>query len=157
MEVADGVQRLFSTSPDKKTISQWLELLATESDAWLDVIVADEAGKVLRRSDMDKLLELLEVLPEGLVASEQAGLGRDRVETVMRAFYASLLTSVTPLFDRLQDLDQKEFARYRTAKTIADAHGKVHRLVSNPFHRYDSSILVHTEDEVRVLLQLEES
>jgi hypothetical protein len=125
--------------------------------AWLDVIVEEEAGKVLRRSDMDKLIELIDVLPSGLVASEQVGLIPDRVSTVMRAFYASLLTTTGPSFDRLIDIDLREVARQNTSRAIAEAHAKVYRLVSNEVHRYDPNILLHTDAEVRVLLQIEDS
>ena len=36
-EVSEGVHRLYSTSVDRKNLSQWLELLDTEATAWLDV------------------------------------------------------------------------------------------------------------------------
>ena len=38
---------------------------------WIDVLTAEEVGRTLRRSDLDKLLEILEVIPMGIVASQQ--------------------------------------------------------------------------------------
>ncbi len=101
---------------------------------------------------MDKLLELVEVIPLGFVASEQSGLSQDRVGTVMRAFYASLFSTVAPQFERLQDPDLRETTRKRTAEAVADAHSKAHAMISEPTNGYDSSILAHSVEEVRVLL-----
>ena len=82
-------------------------------------------NRTLRRSDLDKLLEILEVIPVGIVASQQQGLGQDRVGTVMRAFYASLFSTMTPHFERLQDLELRETTRRSTAEAVASAHDKV--------------------------------
>jgi ABC-type sugar transport system ATPase subunit len=52
-------------------------LIADAFISKVNVLVIEEAGRTLRRSDMDKLLELIEVLPsEGIIASEQPGLGQ---------------------------------------------------------------------------------
>ena len=101
---------------------------------------------------MDKLLELIEVVPSGLVASEQQGLTHDRVGTVLRAFYASLFSTVAPQFERLQDTELREVTRKRTAEAVADAHSKAYAMISEPTNCYDRSILSHSADEVRVLL-----
>ena len=132
----------------------WLEQLDTEAFTWMDVLVREEVGRTLRRSDMDKLLELIEVLPEGLglVASEQAGLGQDRIATVLRAFYSSLFSTVAPHFERLHDPELRELTRRHTAEVVADAHAKVHTIVSDPKNKYNTNVLAHTHAEVRVLL-----
>jgi hypothetical protein len=65
------------------------------------------------------------VIPVGIVASQQQGLGQDRVATVMRAFYASLFSTMTPHFERLQDLELRETTRKSTAEAVAAAHEKV--------------------------------
>lgn len=41
--------------------STWIDLLKTETLTWIDVLVLEETGRTLRRSDLDKLLELIEV------------------------------------------------------------------------------------------------
>jgi hypothetical protein len=71
---------------------------------------------------MDKLVELIEVLPEGLRAVEQVGLDQDRVATVLRAFYSSLLSTIAPQFEKLQDPELREVTRVRSANTIAASH-----------------------------------
>jgi hypothetical protein len=155
--VNEAVGRLYSSSVDRKNLSQWLDLLDTEATAWLDVAAAEEAARVLKRSDIDKLLELIEVLPRGIVASEQTGLGQDRIDTVLRAFYASLLTTASPIFDRITDVGQRELAQLKTAVMVADAHAKVHKFVSEGSNKYNTNALLHTNAEVRVLLQIDES
>jgi Conserved oligomeric complex COG6 len=96
-----------------------------QAATWVDVLASEEVSRTLRRSDLDKLLEILEVIPVGIVASQQQGLGQDRVATVMRAFYASLFSTMTPHFERLQDLELRETTRKSTAEAIAAAHEKV--------------------------------
>lgn len=84
--------------------------------------------KTLKRSDLDKLLELIEVVPYELKGIDQLGLSNDRVSTVMRSFYASLFsTAVSPQFERLQDPTLREIIRLSTAEKIAAAHAKVGR------------------------------
>eukprot|EP00598_Pedospumella_elongata_P010656 CAMPEP_0185015088 /NCGR_PEP_ID=MMETSP1098-20130426/99657_1 /TAXON_ID=89044 /ORGANISM="Spumella elongata, Strain CCAP 955/1" /LENGTH=696 /DNA_ID=CAMNT_0027544203 /DNA_START=42 /DNA_END=2129 /DNA_ORIENTATION=+ len=110
--------------------SAWLGLLQTEVSTWVDILVKEEAARALRRSDIDKLLELIEVLPSDLRAVEQMGLSSDRVSTVLRAFYASLFSTVTSQFERLQDPALREVMRSGIAEQVADAHAKIHRFVS---------------------------
>ena len=109
--------------------------------------------KTLKRSDLDKLLELIEVVPYELKGIDQLGLSNDRVSTVMRSFYASLFSTVTQNFDRLLDPALRERTRKGVAEAVAEAHEKIHIVVSNPIHNYDASTLLsHTPDDVRVLL-----
>ena len=105
--------------------SSWLALLETESATWVDILVKEEVARALRRSDLDKLLELIEVLPVELRAVEQMGLSNDRVGTVLRAFYASLFSTVTSQFERLQDPTLREVMRNGIADQVATAHAKV--------------------------------
>jgi hypothetical protein len=130
----------------------WLQLLDTEATTWVGVLVTEEANRALRRSDLDKLLEVIQVIPEGIVASEQPGLSHDRVGTVMRAFYASLFSTVAPQFDRLLDPELREMTRRHTAEAVAGAHEKVYRVIASKAHGYEPSVLAHTVEEVRVLL-----
>ena len=81
--------------------------------------------KTLKRSDLDKLLELIEVVPYELKGIDQLGLSNDRVSTVMRSFYASLFSTVSTQFERLQDPTLREIIRLSTAEKIAAAHAKV--------------------------------
>lgn len=135
----------------------WLDLLDTEAETWVGVLVGEEVSRTLRRSDLDKLLELMEALPAGVVAASQAGLEAERVGGVLRAFYASLFSQVGPpaQLERLQDPELREVTRRRAADNISDAHAKVHQCVSSAAHGgYDPALglLAHSVDEVRVLL-----
>lgn len=105
--------------------SSWLSLLETESSTWISILVNEEVMKTLKRSDLDKLLELIEVVPYELKGIDQLGLSNDRVSTVMRSFYASLFSTVSPQFERLQDPTLREIIRLSTAEKIAAAHAKV--------------------------------
>lgn len=94
----------------------------------------EEVARALRRSDLDKLLELIEVLPADLRAVEQMGLSNDRVGTVLRAFYASLFSTVTSQFERLQDPTLRETMRNGIADQVANAHAKVIYYCGLPFY-----------------------
>lgn len=91
----------------------------------MEILVREEVSRALHRSDLDKLLELIEVLPADLRASEQLGLSNDRVATVLRAFYASLFSTVASQFERLQDPGLRERMRNGIADQLAAAHAKV--------------------------------
>jgi hypothetical protein len=98
-------------------------------------------------------MELMEVVPAGLRAVDQVGLGQDRVGTVMRSFYASLFSTVAPQFERLHDPLLREEIRNRTAHRIAEAHAKMFALISLASNGYDgATILSHSTEEVKVLL-----
>ena len=135
----------------KAAAETWFTLLEQETNTWISVIVGEEAGKTLKRSDLDKLLELVEILPEGLVASEQPGLSQDRISTVMRAFYASLFSTIAPQFERLQNPELREITRRQTAEAVADAHAIIYKFISSSAC-YDKAILAHSIEEVKVLL-----
>ena len=105
--------------------TSWLEQLETEAATWVTVLVREEVARTLHRSDLDKLLELVEALREDLVASQQPGLDLDRVSTVLRAFYSSLFSTVAPHFEKLQDPEFREITRRQTAEVVAEAHEKV--------------------------------
>jgi len=111
----------------RKATDTWLDQLDTEAATWVTVLVREEVSRTLHRSDLDKLLELIEVLPEDVIASQQPGLDQDNVATVLRAFYSSLFSTVAPHFERLQDPEFRETTRRQTAEVVADSHNKVHR------------------------------
>jgi hypothetical protein len=103
--------------------------------SWVEVLVADGASRLLQRSDMDKLLDLVELLPDSLVASQQPGLSSDRVGVVLRSFYASLVSTGASLADRLADPDMRESTRKLTAKRVASSYKMVratgHMIIHN--------------------------
>lgn len=104
---------------------EWLELLESEISSWVEVLVADGANHLLQLSEMDKLVDLVELLPESLVASQQPGLGCDRVAVVLRSFYASLVSTGSSLVERLADPDKRESTRKLTARRVANSYKMV--------------------------------
>lgn len=115
------------SSAGKTATTSWIELLDTEILTWQSVLVAESTSRFLQRSEMERLLDLVEVLPAGLVASEQPGLSQDQVNSCLRSFYASLFSVSTPLIERLQDLDLREQVRVKTSDKISEAYTKVGR------------------------------
>ena len=62
------------SDPFKATIvNSWTEALTKETATWVEILVVEESHRMLKRSDMDKLLDLVEVLPADLVVVEQTG------------------------------------------------------------------------------------
>jgi hypothetical protein len=107
-----------------------VDQLSQESGLWTEVLLREETNRIFARSDLDKLIELMDVLPSGLIASAQAGLSQDRVGTVLRAFYASLFSTLSsPQFDKISDPETRESARRKSALAISAAHEKVFSIV----------------------------
>ena len=125
--MSEGVNRLDPQSADRGNFSQWLELLSTEEGAWRQVICNEEASRILRKSELDQLIELIDVLPPGLIASEQTGLYEERIVTILKAFYASLSSgaAASTQLDLLSSLDQREEVRKGVAEALAEAYAKV--------------------------------
>ena len=125
--MSEGVNRLDVHSADRGNLSQWLELLSTEEGAWRQVICSEEASRILRKSELDQLIELIDVLPSGLIASEQTGLHEERIVTILKAFYASLSSgaAASTQLDLLGSLDQREEVRRGVAEALAEAYAKV--------------------------------
>ena len=134
------------------SLTEWIKNLASEAATWVGVLTTEETNRTLRRSELDKLLDQVDALPSDLVASHETGLSQERVGTAMRAFYASLFANNTPHFERLSDPILREQTRQRTAEAVADAHVRMCRLITNPHNQYDTSILAHSDNEVRMLL-----
>ena len=85
--------------------------------------------------------------------AECAGLEPATLAAAMRSFYSSLFSLSLPEFDRLRNPRLAAQARQQIAVELADAHAAVHRLVMAPESGYsDQSFLLHTPQQVRVLL-----
>ena len=116
----------FSVSASAEAVKQWKKQLDDENCMWIDVLVREETNRIFSRSDLDKLIELMEVLPEGLVASSQPGLSQDRVGTILRAFYASLFSTLSSSqFEKIIDPEVREITRRKSAEIVAAGHEKV--------------------------------
>ena len=130
----------------------WIAVLQKETTTWINSLADLEARKILRRSDLDRLTDTLRGIPDGVHTAVQPDCSQDRVSTVLRAFYASLFTSVAPQFDRLRDPLVREAARTAAAQHVAQVYTELHGLVCKPSSGYDASILAHTPNQIRVLL-----
>ena len=150
-ELSDYIQRSRSSH---ESMTTWLSNLNVEESTWIDVIVREESSKALSRSGIDKLLELIESLPADLCGSQQVGLGQDRINTVMRSFYSSLFSTMTPQFDKLKTPQMREKARRGTSASIAHAHAVAHNMIMKKENGYDVSVLTHSIEEVNVLLNV---
>jgi len=141
--------------------SHWIDVLTQETNTWLTLLSQEEAQRVLRRSDLDRLLAVLQAVPAGVRCSEQPGCDLDRVTAVFRAFYLSLFTTIAPQFERLHDPLLREKARKTAASQIARIYSAAHALVALPASGFGSeqevgAILTHTPQEVCVLLNCPE-
>mmetsp|Transcript_10088 Transcript_10088/g.15282 ORF Transcript_10088/g.15282 Transcript_10088/m.15282 type:complete len:682 (-) Transcript_10088:85-2130(-) len=135
--------------------STWIDTLTTEISTWMDVLVAEETQRILQRSDMDKISELMEVLPQDMIASEQPGLTPDRVSDSLRAFYSSLCSTGTPLLGNLHDSDLRDQAQNLTAIKISSSYAQVYDMIMQPKNKYDAKLLLtHSVSDVKVLLGL---
>lgn len=138
----------------REMTAPWLGLLQSEHDVWVELVVREETARALHRSGIDKLFEIIEVLPSDLIASQQPGLEPKRVFAVLQSFYTSLLTSVSSHYGRLTDPETREYVRSESSAAVAEIYMKVHEVVSSADNLYDPTILAHNVDEVRVLLGL---
>lgn len=138
----------------REATSTWIELLDTEIQTWTDVVVREESARTLKRSDLDMILDLIEVLPSSLVASEQPGLTPDRLNNVLKSFYSSVFTTVviSAYIEKLVDTELRTQCRARIANNVVEKYEIVFNFVSNPANKYDAQILTHSVDEIGVLL-----
>lgn len=144
-------------SPNSASETQinWQEMLQQEATSWTNILTTEEVARILQRSDLDKLVELIDSLPSGLVASEQFGLDVDRVATILRAFYASLFSTILcPELDKITDPIKRDDIRHGITQEITTQYAKVYKLVTQPEHQYGdaSQMLQHTVESVQLLL-----
>jgi len=136
-----------------KAVEEWDEQLKQEVGTWVGVLVRHESSQVLEQSGLAPLLQTVEVMRRHGPLATQPGCDAQSVEKVMRLFYASLFALVMPSFERLEPVEERNACRRLIAAAIADAHAQVHALVVDPLNSYvDQSFLVHTPDQVRMLL-----
>jgi hypothetical protein len=102
--------------------ASWVSLLETEIQSWAQVLISENSNQILQRSEMDQALDLMEVLPSDMVASEQAGLTSERLGIMIRTFYSSLVNSNDTLLDQLQDPELREFVRKESSKKLLEAY-----------------------------------
>jgi hypothetical protein len=146
----------------------------------MKVLVSENTDQILQKSEMDQAIDLMEVLPADMIASEQAGLAAERLGIMIRLFYSSLVNSSNDsLLDQLQDPELRETIRKESSKRLLAAYSlvrtatlltssplppsllarQVYRTISQPKNQYPNpkSLLSHSVQEVAVLLGCAES
>ena len=98
----------------KESTKTWISMLHIESDSWEDILVREETLRTLMRCDMDKIIDLIDVLPPGLCASEQPGLSNGRVSNILSS-----------LVEKLIDPELRSKCRVKIALAISSEYEKV--------------------------------
>ena len=152
MELKDGSN---NTPACRAATKSWIDMLDVEVSTWVSVLVREETTRTLKRSDLDLIIELIDVMPASYIASEQPGMSDARISTVVKAFYSTVFTSVmlSSFVEKLVDPELRSSCRIRIANALATDYEVVHLFVQDPKNKYNADIiLTHTMDEIKVLL-----
>lgn len=143
-----------AVEPYESVTGDWLSKLDNEVKTWVEVLVKDEASRMLEECGLAQLLETAEIMARHGPAAQQMGLEPEAVEGVMRAFYAQLFALIMPTFDKLTPPNARTSARRAISREIVAAHDKVCSLVKDPKNEYPNAdaCILHSKDQVRVLL-----
>ena len=99
----------------KHAAVSWVQQLRNDAQTWMETLATEAASKTLKRSDMDKLANLVvngtKNGPSSIIGKDQPGLEQGRIAAVMRSFYDSLFSAIAPEFERLQDSHSRELTR----------------------------------------------
>ena len=76
---------------------------------------------------MDKIIDLIDVLPPTMVASDQPGLSSSRVQVIVKAFYSNVFSTVvlSSVVEKLIDPELRSKCRVKIANAIALEYEKV--------------------------------
>ena len=77
------------------------DAIGAEIDSWLDVLVLEQVGVLLKRCGVLQVLQVLDKKASGVPCSTVGGLDQGSMTTVFKAFYATLFDLTIPHFDRL--------------------------------------------------------
>eukprot|EP00635_Sarcinochrysidales_sp_CCMP3193_P004958 CAMPEP_0118918400 /NCGR_PEP_ID=MMETSP1166-20130328/17895_1 /TAXON_ID=1104430 /ORGANISM="Chrysoreinhardia sp, Strain CCMP3193" /LENGTH=827 /DNA_ID=CAMNT_0006858701 /DNA_START=56 /DNA_END=2539 /DNA_ORIENTATION=- len=130
----------------------------------VDLLSKHAASDLLRRAKLDVALDLARRAtvvnddPAAFGKPARERLPKDALAASLRAFYSSLFASPTPDFKALTDQRDRDVAKRKNNKRIADAHERLYTFASDPgLANYDdTSFLVHTPRQVRVLLDCDD-
>ncbi|CAM9490314.1 unnamed protein product [Chrysoparadoxa australica] len=131
----------------KEEVEEWVARLQAEEETCLAQLVQDQAGRVLERCGMNKIVKAIETsAPVNEAATKEA----------VEAYYSALFGLSLTQFEALENPAIKAEAREKTAQAIAKAHTIVYNAVKAPSGGYsDDSFLVHTPDQVKLLVDCE--
>jgi len=145
----------------KQIANEWFESLANFA---LESMARHAASDLLRKTNLAPILEfarLAAALDNDVTALEGPAVNQisyDTLNSALRAFYSTLFSSPTPDFKTIYDRDDRATARRATATILANAHHVLSVFVKDPTlgGYQDTSFLVHTTRQVRVLLDLDD-
>lgn len=147
-----------SSSGSGGCVGKWVERLKAEMETWLALLVRYQSEAVLERTGLGPLLERAVAVASSSsgALSATAGLDAETVGGVMKVFYQGLFS--LPQFEKLDDPRVRARARQRTSKVIAEEHETAHELFSKGENGYPEAwkFLIHTPEQVRILLDCEE-
>mmetsp|Transcript_32539 Transcript_32539/g.52727 ORF Transcript_32539/g.52727 Transcript_32539/m.52727 type:complete len:649 (-) Transcript_32539:193-2139(-) len=136
-----------------------LKALNTQVQENMKQLVQEQTYQILHRCGlMDKLQALQSSSDKPL--STVIGMDAQSLTDSLRAFYASLFalgSLVIPQCDRIVDQKLRNTARQGVAQSVAATHSALYSAIMDPKNGYQdpASILLHTPDQVRTLLNVE--
>jgi hypothetical protein len=95
-------------------------LLNAEVSSWIEVLIREESTLLLKTSGVDSILDVVDMLPVTMVASEQTGLSPEHVTNVIKVFYSSVFTTagIFVSIEALTDAELQSQCRTRLANEI---------------------------------------
>lgn len=138
--------------------SEWVQRLAEEIGDWSDILVKDQADKILRSSGLTDKIEIVH-RTGGQRLVEQAGMDMDSLKQALDSFYKSLFSLAIPEFDRLQSPRLRASARTQTAQTVASTYLTFYTaLFDTTTSGYTAEqlnqVFLHSPEQVRQLLDV---
>jgi hypothetical protein len=117
------------------TTFQWELLLTEEYKIWKNILIHEEIVFILKKSEMDKLIERMDLLPPATTNSsnnlaELLGYSSNQLENILKSFYSILFTiSLSSELEKLINPILREEIRVEISKSISDSYSKVKALL----------------------------
>jgi hypothetical protein len=115
-------------------------LLVEECKIWKNILIHEEISIILKKSEMDQLIEKIDLLPPPALLSSLftnaspssspseilLGLSSMQLENTIKSFYSILFTiSLSSELEKLMNPMLREEIRLEIAKSISDSYSKV--------------------------------
>jgi hypothetical protein len=105
--------------------------LTEEYKIWKNILIHEEIVFILKKSEMDKLIERIDLLPTATTNSsnnlaELLGYSSNQLESILKSFYSILFTiSLSSELEKLINPILREEIRVEISKSISDSYSKV--------------------------------
>lgn len=115
----------------------WESLLSEEYKIWKNILIHEEITFILKKSEFDKLLERMDLLPNPTLLNttsiinannieELLGYSMNQLDNILKSFYSILFTiSLSSELEKLMNPILREEIRLEISKSISDAYAKV--------------------------------